>query len=72
VQNRDRLGLETAQKLIFVQQNDPSTSNGKEVDVLVLWPARLVCLAQLQCNYNQVAYTNSGCWRLYLSIYKDF
>jgi hypothetical protein len=34
--NRNRLGLETAQKLIFVQQNDPATRNKREEDVLVV------------------------------------
>jgi hypothetical protein len=35
VPNRNRLGLEAAQKLIFVQQNDPGTRGEREMDVLV-------------------------------------
>jgi hypothetical protein len=36
VPNRNRLGLESAQKLIFVQQNDPATLTVRDEDVLVL------------------------------------
>jgi hypothetical protein len=35
VPNRNRLRLEPAQKLIFVQQNDPGTRGEREVDVVV-------------------------------------
>jgi hypothetical protein len=35
VPNRNRLGLEVAQKLIFVQQNDAGTRGEREIDVLV-------------------------------------
>ena len=33
--NRNRLGLESAKKLIFVQQNDPATCKWRDMDVLV-------------------------------------
>jgi hypothetical protein len=33
--NRDRLGLDTAEKLIFVQQNDPTTRTERRFDILV-------------------------------------
>jgi hypothetical protein len=36
VPNRNRLGLGSAQKLIFVQQNDPATRSVRDMDVLVL------------------------------------
>ena len=36
VPNRNRLGLETAEKLIFVQQNDPAASDERETDVLIV------------------------------------
>jgi hypothetical protein len=36
VPNRNRLGLGQAQKLIFIQQNDPATRVQREHDELVL------------------------------------
>jgi hypothetical protein len=37
VPNRNRLGLDTAQKLIFVQQNDPTKRTVCELDTLMEW-----------------------------------